>query len=128
MNYRRLGRSGLQVSTLVLGTMNFGRPTEKAEVTQQGVIDGAVDQVRAIRRAGVGDGDGVVDIIAHLTQGIARLLHIHARLEEFHRVVIAVRDVVGEAFRVVVDGEVTAGVHDALKRPDPCAAGVVDLR
>jgi len=31
MKYRRLGRSGLMISELVLGTMNFGRPTGKAE-------------------------------------------------------------------------------------------------
>ena len=29
MEYRRLGRSGLQISPIVLGTMNFGKPTEK---------------------------------------------------------------------------------------------------
>jgi aryl-alcohol dehydrogenase-like predicted oxidoreductase len=27
MKYRRLGRSGLMISELVLGTMNLGRPT-----------------------------------------------------------------------------------------------------
>jgi aryl-alcohol dehydrogenase-like predicted oxidoreductase len=31
MTYRRLGRSGLMISELVLGTMNLGRPTGKAE-------------------------------------------------------------------------------------------------
>lgn len=31
MKYRRLGRSGLMISELVLGTMNLGRPTGKAE-------------------------------------------------------------------------------------------------
>ena len=31
MEYRRLGRSGLMISGLVLGTMNFGKPTGKAE-------------------------------------------------------------------------------------------------
>ncbi|NDJ76077.1 MAG: aldo/keto reductase [Chloroflexi bacterium] len=31
MEYRRLGRSGLMVSPLVLGTMNFGHPTDKDE-------------------------------------------------------------------------------------------------
>jgi aryl-alcohol dehydrogenase-like predicted oxidoreductase len=31
MKYRRLGRSGLMISELVLGTMNLGRPTSKAE-------------------------------------------------------------------------------------------------
>ena len=34
MKYRRLGRSGLMISELVLGTMNFGRPTGKAESIQ----------------------------------------------------------------------------------------------
>jgi aryl-alcohol dehydrogenase-like predicted oxidoreductase len=41
MDYRRLGRSGLQVSSLVLGTMNFGNPTEKQEAMR--IIDAAVD-------------------------------------------------------------------------------------
>ncbi|MBM4338407.1 MAG: aldo/keto reductase [Deltaproteobacteria bacterium] len=31
MEYRRLGRSGLKISPLVLGTMNFGNPTSKEE-------------------------------------------------------------------------------------------------
>jgi aryl-alcohol dehydrogenase-like predicted oxidoreductase len=31
MEYRRLGRSGLNISKLALGTMNFGNPTDKAE-------------------------------------------------------------------------------------------------
>ena len=30
MNYRRLGRSGLEVSTLTLGTMMFGDRTDEA--------------------------------------------------------------------------------------------------
>ena len=30
MEYRRLGRSGLNISKLALGTMNFGNPTDKA--------------------------------------------------------------------------------------------------
>ena len=30
MQYRRLGRSGLMVSELTLGTMNFGGPTDEA--------------------------------------------------------------------------------------------------
>lgn len=41
MNYRRLGRSGLNISSLVLGTMNFGRPTEKKEAFK--IVDAAVD-------------------------------------------------------------------------------------
>ena len=41
MQYRRLGRSGLQVSVLTLGTMNFGGPTEEA--TSLGMIERALD-------------------------------------------------------------------------------------
>lgn len=41
MEYRRLGRSGLQVSSLALGTMNFGHPTQKAEAFR--IIDAALD-------------------------------------------------------------------------------------
>jgi aryl-alcohol dehydrogenase-like predicted oxidoreductase len=41
MEYRRLGRSGLQISSLALGTMNFGHPTEKAEAFR--IIDAALD-------------------------------------------------------------------------------------
>lgn len=31
MNYNRLGRSDLHISSFVLGTMNFGKPTGKEE-------------------------------------------------------------------------------------------------
>jgi aryl-alcohol dehydrogenase-like predicted oxidoreductase len=31
MNYRSLARTGVQVSPLCLGTMNFGAPTSEAE-------------------------------------------------------------------------------------------------
>ena len=41
MIYRRLGRSGLQISSLVLGTMNFGTPTKKEEASR--IIDAAID-------------------------------------------------------------------------------------
>ncbi len=41
MNYRRLGRSGLKVSELALGTMNFGNPT--AVVESVGMVDAAID-------------------------------------------------------------------------------------
>jgi len=41
MNYRRLGRSGLMVSELSLGTMNFGGPTD--ENTAIRMIDTALD-------------------------------------------------------------------------------------
>lgn len=41
MQYRRLGRSGLQVSALVLGTMNFGQPTAKEEAIR--IVDTAID-------------------------------------------------------------------------------------
>lgn len=41
MEYRRLGRSGLNISSLVLGTMNFGNPTEKAEALH--IINTAIE-------------------------------------------------------------------------------------
>ena len=41
MVYRRLGRSGLTVSRLVLGTMNFGARTEEADARR--IIDAAFD-------------------------------------------------------------------------------------
>jgi aryl-alcohol dehydrogenase-like predicted oxidoreductase len=41
MEYRRLGRSGLNISKLVLGTMNFGRPTDKTESFK--IVDAAID-------------------------------------------------------------------------------------
>ena len=41
MEYRRLGRSGLKISSLVLGTLNFGNPTPKEEAIQ--IIDRAID-------------------------------------------------------------------------------------
>ena len=41
MEYRRLGRSGLNISSLVLGTMNFGRPTEEKEAFR--IVDAAID-------------------------------------------------------------------------------------
>jgi aryl-alcohol dehydrogenase-like predicted oxidoreductase len=41
MDYRRLGRSGLKISELVLGTMNFGNQTDKNESFK--IIDAAID-------------------------------------------------------------------------------------
>jgi len=41
MEYRRLGRSGLQISSIVLGTMNFGKPTEKEEAYS--IVDAAIE-------------------------------------------------------------------------------------
>ena len=41
MEYRRLGRSGLMVSPLVLGTMNFGNPTSREESFR--MIDQAIE-------------------------------------------------------------------------------------
>lgn len=41
MHYRRLGRSGVMVSELTLGTMNFGGPTDEA--TSFKIIDRALD-------------------------------------------------------------------------------------
>lgn len=41
MQYRRLGRSGVNVSAFALGTMNFGNPTDKAEAFR--IIEAALD-------------------------------------------------------------------------------------
>lgn len=41
MSYRRLGRSGLKIFPLVLGTMNFGNPTGKEDSFK--MIDLAID-------------------------------------------------------------------------------------
>src|SRR4030042_3367468 len=41
MEYRRLGRSGLKISSLVLGTMNFGNTTSKEESFK--IIDRAIE-------------------------------------------------------------------------------------
>ena len=41
MNYHRLGRSGLNISSLVLGTMNFGNPTGKEEASR--IVEAAID-------------------------------------------------------------------------------------
>jgi aryl-alcohol dehydrogenase-like predicted oxidoreductase len=41
MEYRRLGRSGLNISKLALGTMNFGNPTDKADAFK--IIHAALD-------------------------------------------------------------------------------------
>ena len=41
MEYRRLGRSGLKVAPLVLGTMNFGGATDKQQAFR--IIDEALD-------------------------------------------------------------------------------------
>ncbi|MDJ0783884.1 MAG: aldo/keto reductase [Desulfosarcinaceae bacterium] len=41
MQYRRLGRSGLQISELTLGTMNFGGPTDAATALR--IVDAAID-------------------------------------------------------------------------------------
>jgi aryl-alcohol dehydrogenase-like predicted oxidoreductase len=45
MEYRRLGRSGLKISKLALGTMNFGNPTDKRESfrTVQAALDAGIN-------------------------------------------------------------------------------------
>jgi aryl-alcohol dehydrogenase-like predicted oxidoreductase len=57
MEYRQLGRSGLKVSTLTLGTMMFGGPTPEAEALR--IIDKAFEQgVNSIDTAdGYADGE-----------------------------------------------------------------------
>ncbi len=52
MEYRQLGRSGLRVSTLTLGTMGFGGTGWASPVGQIGV-DGAREQIALARDAGV---------------------------------------------------------------------------
>jgi aryl-alcohol dehydrogenase-like predicted oxidoreductase len=52
MEYRQLGRSGLRVSTVTLGTMGFGG-TGFAEVVGQIDVDGARRQIGLARDAGV---------------------------------------------------------------------------
>jgi aryl-alcohol dehydrogenase-like predicted oxidoreductase len=42
MNYEHLGRSGLKVSRLALGAMNFGMVTEEADSFS--IMDEAVEQ------------------------------------------------------------------------------------
>lgn len=41
MEYKQLGRSGLKISSLVLGTLNFGNPTSKEEAFR--IMDRAID-------------------------------------------------------------------------------------
>lgn len=41
MAYRRLGRSGLNISKVVLGTMNFDNPADKEE--SMAIVDRAID-------------------------------------------------------------------------------------
>lgn len=52
MDYRQLGRSGLRVSTITLGTMGFGG-TGFAQVVGQIDVDGARRQISMCRDAGV---------------------------------------------------------------------------
>jgi 3-keto-5-aminohexanoate cleavage enzyme len=55
MEYRRLGRFGLQVPPLVLGTMNFGIPTEKEEAWA--IVDAAMVHLHVRDEAGTPTGD-----------------------------------------------------------------------
>jgi 1-deoxyxylulose-5-phosphate synthase len=50
MEYRNLGRTGVMVSPLCLGAMNFGGPTEEAESIQ--IIDCALDRRHQLHRHG----------------------------------------------------------------------------
>ena len=51
MEYRQLGRSGLRVSTITLGTMGFGGTGWASPVGQLGVED-AREQIDLCRRPG----------------------------------------------------------------------------
>jgi aryl-alcohol dehydrogenase-like predicted oxidoreductase len=43
MQYRTLGRTGVQVSSLVLGTMNFGTMGKTTQDDATAIVDGALD-------------------------------------------------------------------------------------
>ena len=60
MEYTRLGRSGLQVSRLCLGTMNFGPVTEEAEAHRimDAALDGGVNFVDTANVYGWGENKG----------------------------------------------------------------------
>lgn len=47
MEYKQLGRSGLKISSLVLGTLNFGNPTSKEEAFR--IIDRAFETGKRFR-------------------------------------------------------------------------------
>ena len=49
MEYRRMGRTGLRVSTICLGTMTFGFQTDEAAALR--IMDAAWDAARERRRA-----------------------------------------------------------------------------
>ena len=72
MNYRRLGRSGLKVSELVLGTMNFGGATDEEESIR--IINRAVDEgINIIDCADIYNNGKSEEILGKaLTSGIKR--------------------------------------------------------
>ncbi len=68
MEYRKLGRSGLNISTLILGTMNFGNPTNETESVK--IIDAAIDAgINLIDCANIyagGESERILGRILHL--------------------------------------------------------------
>jgi len=49
MQYRTLGRTGVQVSTLVLGAMNFGSQGRTTQDEVTGMVDAGSDESRGGR-------------------------------------------------------------------------------
>ncbi len=84
MEYRRLGRSGLQVSSLVLGTMNFGNPTELEEACR--MVDAAIDAgINLIDCADIYNKGQAERILGEALKRNGRRRHIHLTSKCFNR-------------------------------------------
>ena len=86
MEYRQLGRSGLRVSTITLGTMGFGGTGWAAPVGQIGV-DGAREQIAIARGAGV----NLIDTADVYSNGLAEEILGEALGDERDEVLIATK-------------------------------------
>ena len=62
MNYRRLGRSGVKVAPLALGTFNFGQrtPPEEATAILDAAIDAGINLIDTANSYGEGQGEHVI--------------------------------------------------------------------
>jgi aryl-alcohol dehydrogenase-like predicted oxidoreductase len=84
MEYRRLGRSGLQVSSLVLGTMNFGNPTELDEACR--MVDAAIDAgINLIDCADIYNKGQAERFLGEALKRNGRRAHIHLTSKCFNR-------------------------------------------
>ena len=68
-----------------------------AEDDAQEGVDGGAGQRGGVRGAVVREGEGVVDVVAHLGEGVAGLVDRNGGLEEVHRVVVGGRDLLTQA-------------------------------